>query len=107
MKWRFVLTPEAKADLRDILLDIADDSPVIAERIRSEIYESFQRLGQSPGIGHYHEELLDRRHRFFNFLLIHCVLRLAAEADSDFRRRARCSGPFNISWLKVQFTVEA
>lgn len=26
-----------------------------------------QRLGQAPGIGHYHEELLDRRDRFFNF----------------------------------------
>ena len=67
MKRRFVLTPDAKADLRDILLDIAEDSPDVAERIRSEIYESFQRLGQSPGIGHYHEELLDRRYRFWNF----------------------------------------
>ena len=67
MKRRFLLTPEAKADLRDILVDIAEDSPDAAERIRSEIYESFQRLGQSPGIGHYHEELLDRRYRFWNF----------------------------------------
>jgi len=24
-------------------------------------------LGQSTGIGHYHEELLDRRFRFWNF----------------------------------------
>jgi plasmid stabilization system protein ParE len=47
VKRRFVLTPEAKADLRDILLDIAEDSPDAAERIRSEIYEAFQRLGQS------------------------------------------------------------
>jgi len=27
VKRSFVLTPEAKADLREILLDIADDSP--------------------------------------------------------------------------------
>ena len=67
MKRRFVVTPEAKADLRDILLDIADDSPDTAERLRSEIHEALQRLGQSPGIGHYHEELLDRRYRFWNF----------------------------------------
>ena len=46
---------------------IAEDSPDTAERIRSEIREAFQRLGQSPGIGHYHEELLDRRYRFWNF----------------------------------------
>ena len=67
MKRRFVVTPEAKADLRDILLDIADDSPGTAERLRYELQEALQRLGQSPGIGHYHEELLDRRYRFWNF----------------------------------------
>ena len=41
MKRRFLLTPEAKADLREILLDIAEDSPDAAERLRSEIYEAF------------------------------------------------------------------
>ena len=67
MRRRFVLTAEAKSDLREILLDTAEDSPDTAERIRSEIYEAFQGLGKSPGIGHYHEELLDRRYRFWNF----------------------------------------
>jgi plasmid stabilization system protein ParE len=67
VKRRFVVTPEAKADLGEILFDIAEDSPDTAERLRSEIHEAFQRLGQSPGIGHYHEELLDRRYRFWNF----------------------------------------
>lgn len=67
MKRRFLLTPEAKSDIREILLDVADDSPETAERLRSEIYAAFLRLGQSPGIGHYHEELLDRRYRFWNF----------------------------------------
>lgn len=67
MKRRFLLTPEAKADLREILLDIAEDSPETAERLRSEIYEAFQELGKSPGIGHYHEDLPDRRYRFWNF----------------------------------------
>jgi plasmid stabilization system protein ParE len=67
VKRRFVITPQARADLHDILLDIAEDSPGTAERVRSEIYVAFQRLGQSPGIGHYHEELMDRRYRFWNF----------------------------------------
>jgi plasmid stabilization system protein ParE len=67
VKRRFLLTPEAKSDIREILLDVAYDSPDTAERLRSEIYNAFQRLGQSPGIGHYHEELLDRRYRFWNF----------------------------------------
>jgi antitoxin ParD1/3/4/toxin ParE1/3/4 len=67
VKQRFRLTPEAASDLREILLDIAVDSPDTAERIRSEIFDAFQRLGQNPGVGHYHEELLDRRYRFWNF----------------------------------------
>ena len=67
MKRRFLLTPEAKSDLSEILIGIAEDSPSASERLRSEIYAAFQRLSQSPGIGHYHEELLDRRYRFWNF----------------------------------------
>ena len=67
MKRLFVLTPEAKNDLKEIFLDIAEDSPDTAERLRSEFYEGLQLLGRSPGVGHYHEELLNRRYRFWNF----------------------------------------
>ena len=63
----FVLTPEARNDIKEILLDIAEDSPDTAERLRSEFYEGLQRLGRSPGIGHYHDELLSRKYRFWNF----------------------------------------
>ena len=67
MKRRFLLTPEAKSDLTAILLDIAEDSPDTAERLRSEFYEGLQELGRSPGIGHYRDELLSRKYRFWNF----------------------------------------
>jgi plasmid stabilization system protein ParE len=67
VKKLFVLTPEAALDLREILLDIAVDSPDTAERLRAEFYEAFERLGRSPGIGHYHAELLDARYRFWSF----------------------------------------
>jgi plasmid stabilization system protein ParE len=63
----FLLTPEAKSDLQQILLDIAEDSPDTAERLRREFYEGLQGLGRSPGIGHYHDELLSRKYRFWNF----------------------------------------
>lgn len=66
MRPRFRLTPEARADLREILLDIATDSPDAAERLRPEFYQALQSLAQAPGPGHYHEELLDRRYRFWN-----------------------------------------
>jgi plasmid stabilization system protein ParE len=67
VKRLFVLTPGAKRDLKEIFLDIAEDSPDTAERLRSEFYELLQNLGRSSGIGHYHEELLSRKYRFWNF----------------------------------------
>lgn len=67
MKRRFLLTPEARADLQEILLDIATDRPDAADRLRTGIFQALHRLGQSPGIGHFHDELLDRRYRFWNF----------------------------------------
>jgi hypothetical protein len=41
VKRLFVLTPESKTDLLEILLDIAEDSPDAAERLRFEIYSGF------------------------------------------------------------------
>jgi plasmid stabilization system protein ParE len=67
MKPSFVLTPQAHADLAEILLEIAEDSPDAAERLRVEFYEGLQALGRSPGIGHYHADLLSRKYRFWNF----------------------------------------
>ncbi|HPT26617.1 MAG TPA: type II toxin-antitoxin system RelE/ParE family toxin [Bryobacteraceae bacterium] len=67
MNSSFVLTPQARADLGEVLLEIAEDSPDAAERLRIEFYDGLQALGRSPGIGHYHEELLSRRYRFWNF----------------------------------------
>jgi plasmid stabilization system protein ParE len=36
------------------------------ERIRVELYAELRRLARDPGIGHYHEELLNRKFRFWN-----------------------------------------
>ena len=67
MKRLFVLTPQAKSDLKNIFLDVAEDSFDTAERLRAEFYEALQALGRSPGIGHFHDELLSRKYRFWNF----------------------------------------
>ena len=67
MKRLFLLTPEAKSDLKEIFLDIAEDSPDTAERLRSEFHEGLQALGRSPGSGHYHDEPLSRKYPFWNF----------------------------------------
>jgi plasmid stabilization system protein ParE len=67
VRGRFRLTPQAKADLREILLNIATNSPETAKRVLSKFEEGLQRLAKAPGSGHFHEELLDRRYRFWNF----------------------------------------
>ena len=66
MRKPFVLTPTAKADLRDSLLDLAEDSPDAAHSLRERLHDGFQALGRSPGIGHYLDELLSRKYRFWN-----------------------------------------
>ena len=67
MKQPFLLTPQARSDLQEILFDIAEDSPDTAQRLRDEFYEGLRTLALSPGIGHYHDELLSRKYRFWNF----------------------------------------
>jgi plasmid stabilization system protein ParE len=67
VKRSFALTPEARSDLKEILLYIAEDSPQAAEKLRVEFLNGLQRVGRTPGMGHYHVELLDRRYRFWNF----------------------------------------
>lgn len=66
MKSRFFLTPSAKSDLDEILLSIAEDCPVRAEHLRRELRASLLLPGQSPGVGHCREDLMERRYRFWN-----------------------------------------
>jgi plasmid stabilization system protein ParE len=60
----FVFTPEAEADALAIWEYIAeDDSESAADHVIARIYDACQKLGQSPGLGHWRENLLDQRHR--------------------------------------------
>jgi antitoxin ParD1/3/4/toxin ParE1/3/4 len=62
---RFVLTPRAKQDVNDIWDYIADDSIEAADRLLDALETTMVKLAKSPGIGHWREELTDKRHRFF------------------------------------------
>jgi len=44
---------------------IACDSLEYADRVLAAIERAMDRLGVTPGMGHFREELADRRHRFF------------------------------------------
>jgi antitoxin ParD1/3/4/toxin ParE1/3/4 len=61
----FVLTPRAEQDVSDIWNYIADDNIESADRVVAAIKNAIIKLTQNPGIGHWREELADKRHRFF------------------------------------------
>jgi plasmid stabilization system protein ParE len=62
---RFVLTQRAKQDINDIWAYIADDNIEAADRVLDALENAMVKLAKIPGIGHWREELTDRRHRFF------------------------------------------
>jgi toxin ParE1/3/4 len=62
---RFVVTPETRQDLIEIWDYVAEESSKRADEVLARLYDSFMELAQSPGMGHYREDLADRRHRFW------------------------------------------
>lgn len=65
MKSRFVLTPRAEEDLFEIWDHIAESSVENADRVRDQLFDTFETLAKTPGMGHIREELADNRHRFW------------------------------------------
>ena len=57
MKPRFILSPEAARDIREIWSYIADDSIRAARRVRLQLLDACQRLAENPLIGHPREDL--------------------------------------------------
>jgi plasmid stabilization system protein ParE len=62
---RFILTPQARADLLEIWNYIAEDSQENANEVLERLYVAFTRLAETPGMGHHREDLADARHRFW------------------------------------------
>ena len=62
---RYVLTPSAKRDVNDIWDYIANDSIEAADRVLDALESAMVKLAKTPGVGHWREELADKRHRFF------------------------------------------
>jgi plasmid stabilization system protein ParE len=62
---RFILTPRAKRDINDIWDYIANDNIQAADRVLDALENAILKLEKNPGIGHFREELADKRHRFF------------------------------------------
>lgn len=102
MSRNFVFTPEAEADALAIWEHIAaDDSERAADRVIARIYDECQKVGDTPGKGHFREDLLDQRHKFWSvwsYLIVYrwqvrpiqviAVVHGARDLDAFFARRA-------------------
>jgi antitoxin ParD1/3/4/toxin ParE1/3/4 len=70
----FVLTPRAEQDISDIWDYIADDNIEATDRVLSGFEKAMAKLVKNPGIGHWREELTDKRHRFlivYSYLIVY------------------------------------
>jgi plasmid stabilization system protein ParE len=61
----FLLTPRAALDVNDAWNYIAEDNIEAADRVLDALYNAMIKLAKNPGIGHWREDLTDKRHRFF------------------------------------------
>ena len=61
----YVLVPEARNDLLEILTYIATDSVDSALRVHGRFVEIFELLSENPNVGHYRDDLTSRPVRFF------------------------------------------
>ena len=61
----FVLTPLAEDDIGGIWEFIAADNIKAANRVLRVLEAALMKLARNPGLGHWREELTDKRHRFF------------------------------------------
>ena len=61
----YFLAPQARADLREILNYIADDSIDAADKALNRLLEVFELLGENPDMGHFREDLTLAPVRFF------------------------------------------
>ena len=71
---RYVLSPQARDDLRDLRDYIARDNPAAARRVLAELRSAIRRLAQMPEIGHIREDLAEETLRFWpvrSYLMIY------------------------------------
>ena len=67
MSRNFIFTTEAEEDALALWEYIADhDSAAAADQLLASIYDECEKLGAMPGMGHYREDLLDQRHKFWS-----------------------------------------
>ena len=63
----YTLSADAKDDLKEIWTYIADQGTVeAADRATELILSECEKVGETPSLGHFRDDLLDRRHKFWS-----------------------------------------
>jgi plasmid stabilization system protein ParE len=78
----YILSEDADLDLNDIWEYIAQDDIDAADRWISKLFDAFENLGRTPGMGHKREDLTASPVLFFNvgaYLIIYRVIRPTVE----------------------------
>lgn len=71
---RFVLTPAAEDDIREILDYIERDNPPAVARVREGLRDGMRLIAERPGVGHIRTDLTSETVRFwsvFSYLIIY------------------------------------
>lgn len=58
-------TPQAEDDLIELWVWIGRENPEAADRLMDRIGEALKLIASRPEIGHFREDLADRRYRFW------------------------------------------
>lgn len=61
----FDLTPQAAHDVDAIWEFLALQSIEVADGILDDLVEAMEAIARNPGIGHWREELVDKRHKLY------------------------------------------
>lgn len=62
---RFLISPEAADNIKEIWEFIAEDNVSAAGRVRQELLDAIRGLAEMPGKGHKREDLTDKAVRFW------------------------------------------
>lgn len=71
---QYILSPEARDDVDEIVNYIAEDNIGAARRVLRKLRAAMERLAEMPGMGHLREDLTDEPLRFwpaFSYLIIY------------------------------------
>ena len=64
----YIVAPEARQDIIDIVDYIAADNPRAADRVEDAILEAFAILAERPAMGHFRPDLTPQAYRFWTMM---------------------------------------